>query len=122
MTTRTRTQYSVVSQRTGNAVKRKTVGSLKAAKDRVGIMTSDEPWRFYGTDSEREREGTEYACCAGTRYDECACGGLTLAEQAKATREPLPPLEWVRIEQRTITTTKWQEVPASGVSPERREP
>ena len=108
-TQRTRTQYCVVSKREGNNVKRKTFFLLKLVMDRVGILTSPEPWRFYGPESDREREATEYACCAGTRYDECNCGGLTLAEETAEKRKTLPPIEWVRVEQRTITTTPWVE-------------
>lgn len=104
---RTRTQYSVVSKREGCNLKRKTFASLKRAQDRFGLLTSPEPWRFYGDESERERAGTDYQCCAGTRYDECACGGQTLIEYTAEARKNLPTLVWVRIEQRTISTTPW---------------
>lgn len=110
MRTRTRWQYSVVSQREGNRPKRKTVGSLKRAHDLVGVMTSPEPWRFFGTESERERQATDYVCCAGTRYDECSCGGRTLAQDTEDARKNLPRLEWVRIEMRSVTTTYWAEL------------
>jgi hypothetical protein len=104
-------QYSVVSKREGCNVKRKTFASIKRAEDRVGLLTSPEPWRFYGDEDERKRAGTDCRCCAGTRYDECNCGGQTLIEYTAEARKNLPTLEWTRIEQRFITTTPWTVCP-----------
>lgn len=107
---RTRTQFRVLSKREGyNDPKEKLFASLKRAKDRIGILTSDEPWRFYGNESERQRDGGELLCCPG--HYECGCGGATVAEEAAFRRKDLPKLEWVRLERRTITTTPWESEP-----------
>lgn len=105
---RTRTQWRVICTREGGQRSVKTFGSLKAVLDRVGMLTSPEPWRFFGSESERQREGTEYVCCAGTRYDECGCGGLTLAEDTVQRRKDLPPIVSVTVQKRQVTRTPWE--------------
>jgi hypothetical protein len=105
---RTVTEYRVLSKRQDTAVKDKRFRSLKAVRDRVGLLLSDEPWRFFGSAGERTRDGDGLYCCPGTQHYECGCGGLTVREHALAPRENLPPIEWVRVEKRQVTTTEWE--------------
>lgn len=108
---RTLTEYRVLTVRQGNAVKEKRYRSMKHVMKRINILTSDEPWRFYGDAWTREKGPDDYVCCAGTRYDECNCGGMTMREDTAERRKNLPPIESIRVEARTITTTPWVEVP-----------
>lgn len=110
MKQRTCTEYLVVSTREGGIVTRKRYGSMKAVTDRIGRLTSDEPWRFYGSDADRQRDPDAYVCCAGTVYDECACGGDTVKEKAEAERAELPPVQSVVVKRRTVTRTTWEPI------------
>lgn len=102
---RTVTEYRLLIQRTGNSRKDWRTRSLKSLANRIGLLTSPEPWRFYGSRDERERDGDELACCRG---EACGCGGLTVREQALAPRENLPQIESLYVEKRQITTTTWE--------------
>lgn len=82
-------------------VKSKTFASRKQAERHVRILTSDEPWREWAP----EKGPDDWACCSGGQYTECACGGLTCAEARDKAREHLPPITWIRLEERQITST-----------------
>lgn len=101
------TEYRVLSSRVGNGVTDKRYGSLKAVADRIGRLTSPEPWRFYGSASQRLRGPNDLACCAGTYHDECSCGGYTIQQKSDEERRILPALEWVRVEVRTVVRSPW---------------
>lgn len=105
---RTVTEYRLLIQRRGNNVKDFRARSLKAIEKRIGLLTSPEPWRFFNDASERAKDADDFVCCAGTRYDECGCGGQTMREQAEALRANLPPIESLRVERRQITSTPWE--------------
>lgn len=106
--TRTVWEYRVLSKRVGNDAKDKRYRSLKSVRTRIGLLTSPEPWRFYGDKRSRLKDADDYACCAGTVHDQCACGGLTMAEATAEKRALLPDVEWIRVEKRQITTTPWE--------------
>jgi hypothetical protein len=114
---KTYTEYRVLSSRVGNAVTVKTFRSARQVADRIGRLTSPEPWRFYGSESDRLRDGDALACCQGTYHDECACGGYTVAQKAALERERLPPIEWIRVETRTVTRHPWLDISAAFVEP-----
>lgn len=100
--------YRLLVHRTGNAVKDWRTRSRKALVRRIGILTSPEPWRFYGDEVTQRRGADDYVCCAGTVYDECACGGMTWAEDTKQRRENLPPIKSIRVERRQVVTSEWE--------------
>jgi hypothetical protein len=108
MKTRTVTEYRVLVQRQGNAISEVRYRLLKRVEKRIGLLTSDEPWRFYDDAYKRSRGPDDYACCDGDRC-ECGCGGLTMREATEERRSGLPPIEWIRVECRQITTTAWVE-------------
>ena len=110
MKTRTVTEYRVTSTREGGHRKHKRYLSLAGVRDRIGILTSPEPWRFWGNEDDRERAASDFICCAGTRYDQCDCGGLTLAEATAQRRAELPPLVSIRVQRRQVTRTAWEDV------------
>jgi len=112
--TRTNTEYRVISTRAGGIVTDKRYHSLKAVNDRIGRLTSPEPWRFYGSARERQRAGDELACCYGR---ECGCDGLSLQEASDEKRKELPPIESIRVETRTVTRSKWTAVDIAVASP-----
>jgi hypothetical protein len=91
----------------GFFTKEKRFGSRKRAYDRIGIMTSDEPWRYFGTKADRAREGTEVACCDG---EDCGCAGKTLAEDSKERRSKFGRVLWIRVSKRVVTRTAWEPV------------
>jgi hypothetical protein len=97
-------------KRTGNPVKDKRLGSLAAVKRRIGILTSPEPWRFFGDAETRAKGPDSYVCCAGTRYNECGCGGMTMREDTEQRRKNLPPIESIRVASRQVTRTPWVEI------------
>ena len=95
-----RIQYRVTWKREGNRPKAKRVKGLPNAERWVGILTSPEPWKFL---KDFEDKGPDdYWCCAGTAYDECGCGGITVREFCDSKREGLPPIEYVRIQLRRV--------------------
>lgn len=106
----TYTEYRVLSSRVGYGVTDKRYRSLKHVNDRIGRLTSPEPWRFYGSEEDRQRSGDDYNCCAGTRYDECSCGGFTVAQHAAEQRKGLPPIEWITVSSRLVTRHPWIEL------------
>src|SRR3990167_10458649 len=102
---RTVTEYRVLIQRAGNAVKDWRARSLKAVERRIGLLTSPEPWRFYGDDETRRKYADDYVCCPGTQYDMCGCGGETMREATEHKRRDLPPIEWIRVSKRQVITS-----------------
>lgn len=108
MKQRTVTEYRLLVQRTGNAVKDWRARSMKAVERRIGLLTSPEPWRFYGDRENRSKGPDDYFCCAGTYHNQCGCGGSTMRQEAELKRKDLPPIEWIRLERRQITTTPWE--------------
>lgn len=104
---RTVTEYRVLSCRGEGWVTEKRLRSLKAVERRINILTADEPWRFFSDARVRLKGPDDLVCCPGRPQDECGCGGLTMAEDTAQKRKDLPPLQWIRVEARTITTTPW---------------
>jgi hypothetical protein len=102
-----RYEYLVTWQRDGWEPRSKRFASKKRAYDRVGIMTSDQPWRHWGSRFDRARSGDDQVCCMN---QECSCGGATLAEDAATRREKFPPLLWIRVERRLVTRYAWEPV------------
>lgn len=72
----------------------------KSAERMMNILTSPTPWIFYT----EYRAGRKYICCSGD-YG-CGCSGLTWEEEAKEKYKDLPPLEYVRLESRTVAPWK----------------
>lgn len=113
---RTVTEYRVRSTRDGT-VSDKRYGSLKSVRDRIGRLTHPEPWRFWGSESDRQRGPDEYVCCGGTRYDECNCGGKTLRQDTDDKRAELPPVDSIEVSKRTVTRTAWENMDAPALEP-----
>lgn len=105
---RTVTEYRVISTRDGGIVSEKRYGSMGAVRDRIGRLTSREPWRFYGHEADRQRDGEELVCCLDN--GECGCGGDTLRERADRERMALPALVSITVQRRTVTRTAWEEI------------
>lgn len=96
-----RTQYRVAWKREGwEKAKRKGVASLAAAERLIGLLTSDEPWRFLR--DFRDKGPDDYFCCPGGTYYECSCGGTTVREWCEEKRKDLPPVVKVWIESRQV--------------------
>lgn len=104
----TRMEYLVTWQREGLTPKSKRFSNRKRAYDWIGIMASDQPWRYYGSASDRARSGGDYHCCNG-RYG-CSCSGMTVQEAADIRRAEFPSLLWWRVETRHVTRTAWDPV------------
>lgn len=111
---RTRRQFRLTWQRAANGdagfetpmEKSKTFASRKQAERHIRILTSAEPWREWAPD-----DGPEgFVCCPGGAAYECGCGGMTHAEKRDETRKDLPPITWIRIEERQITSTPFVQV------------
>lgn len=105
---RTVTEYRLLIKRTGNAVKERRARSMKSIERHIGLLTSPEPWRFYGVGESSRKGPDDYVCCAGTYHDQCSCGGLTMREETEERRRNLPPIESIRVERRQITSTPWE--------------
>lgn len=97
------THFRVVWKREGmTRAKVKRYVHRKSAERLMNILTSPEPWKFY----REPMEADELFCCSGSHngsYYECGCGGLTVRQQAEKEYGDLPPLEFVRIETRTVS-------------------
>lgn len=100
-----RTQYRVAWKRAENNPKSRKCASLKDAERFLGLLTSDEPWRFLRKPFEANWEGPDsYLCCDGGGWEgPCVCGGVTLREFCDSKRAGLPPIEWARVESRQVT-------------------
>ena len=107
MKTRIVTEYRLLVSRAGQ-VKDWRARSMKAIVRRLGLLTSPEPWRFYGDRENRSKGPNDYHCCAGTYHDQCGCGGITMREQSEEIRKNLPPIESIRLEARQVVTTTWE--------------
>jgi hypothetical protein len=101
----TRVEFLVSWQREGLAETSKRFGSKKRAMDRIGIMTSDEPWRHFGSVFERTRTADELTVKQLEKGGEYQI--MTLREEADARRQGMPKLEWVAVERRYVTRTAW---------------
>lgn len=86
-------EYRVTWKREGLSPKRKVYARRASAERRIALMTSPEPWRVYSSDPD------EFFCCSGNY---CGCGGISVRENAEAVRSALPPMEYVRLEVRTV--------------------
>lgn len=102
---RTYAQYRLTWLREGLSEKSKKFNSMKTVERQIRILTSYEPWREWAP----EKEPDDYACCPGGQAYECGCGGETVAEQATKQRETLPKILWIRLDERFVTQTSWQE-------------
>ena len=96
----TKTQFKITWKRAGNAPKSKIVYGLKWANHVVTIL-GPEPWRAHG------QQPDDLFCCSGR---ECGCGGGTVREHWESGREGLPPLEWIKVEKRTVAYSEWSPV------------
>jgi len=97
-----RTQYRVRWKREENRPKARGAASLREAERFLGLLTSDEPWRFLRNTYHAHWEGPDsYYCCDGGA---CGCGGLTVRKHCEKAREGLPKIEWARIESRQVTS------------------
>lgn len=101
---RTIIEYRVISERDGCTPTVKKYRSVRGMQARLGRLTSPEPWRFWGSARDRQREGNSFYCCDG--YD-CGCGGETLKQHCDAERKDLPPMKCISVDQRVMTTTAW---------------
>ena len=105
------TEYRVISERESRHSEHnfridKRYRSKKAVADRIGRLTAAEPWRYYGSQKDRERGPSDLVCCSGY---ECSCGGQTLSQQTDDLRKELPPLTSVRVQKRQIVYSPWVE-------------
>lgn len=96
----TKSEYRIVWKREGLKEKRKVYKLLVRAKRHM-LLLGPEPWKAFGRDPE------ELFCCRGG-YDQCGCGGLTVREKFMEDRKNLPPIEFIRLERREVTTTPWR--------------
>lgn len=111
-------QYQVSWKRKEWGMKSVRFGSYQQAYDKVMVMTSPEPWKHWGTASQRNRNADDYWCCAGGRFNDCSCGGWTVREEAEERRKQYPPLEWIRISRRVVTQSDWEQVDQFEVPPD----
>jgi hypothetical protein len=89
------TEYRVKWKREGLRPKRIRYTSMKAAERRLALLTSDEPWLYYGG----VNDPSDYQCCSG---HECGCGGITVREHCEQRRAEMPPIEYAVIECRPV--------------------
>lgn len=93
---RTVTEYRLTWQRQGWNEKSVVFKSREKAERRIGVMTSDTPWVYWGLSKDDGNLVSE-------------TNSKTVAEEAKEKREQWPPIEWMRLETRQVTRTKWVE-------------
>lgn len=91
-----RTEFRVVWKRRGLSAKRREF-KRQAAAEKFLLLLGPEPWRAYlkGDDGADDR-----VCCSGYM---CGCGGMTYREQAEDRRKDMPPVEYVRVQERRCT-------------------
>ena len=89
------TEYRVKWKREGLRPKRIRYTSMKSAERRLALLTSDEPWLYYGGGN----DPSDYQCCSGY---ECGCGGITVREHCEQRRAEMPPIEYAVIECRPV--------------------
>jgi hypothetical protein len=97
-----RTHFRVVWKRQGLKPKVKRYVVRKNAERLMNILTSPEPWLYYSV----PKQADDYFCCPGGVAYECGCMGITVKQEADEKWKDIPPLEWVRLEQRDVTP--WQ--------------
>ena len=90
------TEYRVKWKRAGLSPKRTRYTSLKAAQRKLGLLTSAEPWLYYGAGLDAP---DDWHCCSG---HECGCGGITVRQQCEALRRDMPPLEYAKLDMRPV--------------------
>ena len=95
------TEYRVKWKRKGLNPKRIRYTSMKAAERRLALLTSAEPWLYYGGGN----DPSDYQCCSGY---ECGCGGITVREHCEQRRAEMPPIEYAVIECRPVGA--WESV------------
>lgn len=107
-----RAQWSVVWKRVDSLPKRKRYWSRAQAEHRA-LLLGPEPW-LYEMDrwEKKPKDPDSRMCCDGYV---CGCGGLTVRQhyeqrRAELVESGMPPVEWVRIERRTVEVTPWEEV------------
>lgn len=103
----TRTQFKVEWKRAGNAPKSRTVIGGKRANHLVTVL-GPEPWLAH------RQNPDDRMCCSGR---ECGCGGITVREHWESGRKDLPPLEWIKVEKRTVTYGEWHPVSEQIITP-----
>lgn len=69
--------------------------ATKKGADKFMQLLGPEPWRGYAPDVDPD----SYICCSGK---ECGCGGLTYREKAEEMRKTLPPIAYIRLEEREV--------------------
>jgi hypothetical protein len=94
---RTFMQYRLTWKREGLNPKHKKYHSMKRVERMIHLL-GPEPWKALGHDPEAR-------CCSGL---ECGCGGRTYRENMLEARKDLPPIEYIKVERRIVTTTRWQ--------------
>ena len=87
-------RYRVVSKRAEGRAKVATFATLAAARKRMTLLLSHEPWTALGN------KATDLVCCEGFM---CSCGGKTFEEDTAERREKMPALLWVRLERREVS-------------------
>jgi len=97
----TKYQYRVVSRRQDCATKYKVYATRKGAENRLGLLISDEPWKFLPLSvfNPTHDDPDKPQCCDGWQ---CGCEGVTYREAAKELRDNLPPLVECWIEKRPV--------------------
>lgn len=81
---------------------------MKRARHWITVL-GPEPWAAH------DQDPSDRFCCSGY---ECGCGGLTVREHWESGRKDLPPIEWIRIEKRTVEYGQWAHVSKQQVIPE----
>lgn len=59
------------------------------------LLLGPEPWKGYAPGVDPD----SYVCCSG---QECCCGGQTYREKAEGMRKTLPPIAYIRLEERVV--------------------
>ena len=101
---RTVVEWRVTWQRDSWAQKSKTFFSEAKARDKVGVLTSDEPWKFFGSSTDRERTGDDMVYCYELSRE------MSLRDECARRRGKYPPIVSVRIDRREVTRTPWEMV------------
>jgi hypothetical protein len=119
-----RTAYRLTWKREGYEPKRKLFRSRVLALRRMRLL-GPEPWTADPRVEDGKRRPEDYDCCDGY---ECGCAGLSIRDAYLERRKsggdyPPPPIEWIRLEERTVTETPWEscgfwQLRAAAVPPE----
>ncbi|MDP3767435.1 MAG: hypothetical protein Q8S13_05430, partial [Dehalococcoidia bacterium] len=94
----TTTEYRVVWKRVGAHEKSREYTTRRGA-ERFMVLFGPEPWNAY----DRDKGPDGLMCCGGLRAGYmCGCDGITIRQQHEAKRKDLAPLEYLRLEGRTV--------------------